>query len=184
MGGRDKGLQALCNTPLAEHVAQRLAPQVSAMLISANRHLDTYEALAAPFGAQVVTDATPHFDGPLAGILAGLRAAHTELVLVAPCDTPQLPTDLAARLLAALDAAQADIAMAVTLDNAGLRSPHPVVALIRRTLADDLAAFLAAGQHTVRTWYARHTHIEVPFADERAFYNANSLQELADLERR
>lgn len=184
MGGLDKGLQPLFATPLAAHVARCLAPQVGAMLISANRHLDTYTALATPFGAQVVTDATPDFDGPLAGILAGLRAAHTELVLTAPCDTPNLPTDLAARLLTALDSAQADIAMAVTIDPEGRRSAHPVVALIRRTLADDLAAFLAAGEHTVRTWYARHTHIEVPFADERAFYNANSLQELADLERR
>jgi molybdopterin-guanine dinucleotide biosynthesis protein A len=35
----------------------------------------------------------------------------------------------------------------------------------------------------VRAWYARHKTVEVVFTDERAFYNINSLQELADLER-
>ena len=56
-------------------------------------------------------------------------------------------------------------------------------ALLRTSLADDLAAFLDAGERKVRAWYARHKTVEVAFTDERAFYNINSLQELADLER-
>ena len=183
MGGLDKGLQLLTGAPLAQHVAQRLAPQVGQLLISANRHRHEYLRLAAPFGAQVVEDASGDFQGPLAGLLAGLRATSTELTLCAPCDTPNLPADLAVRLAAALDAEQADIAVAATVDAAGRTSLHPVVALVRATLADDLAAYLDAGERKVRTWYARHKHVEVRFGDERAFYNANSLHELADLER-
>lgn len=183
MGGLDKGLQPLAGAPLAVHVAKRLAPQVEALLISANRHRDDYLRLGAPFKARVVEDATGDFPGPLAGLLAGLRATSSELALCAPCDTPNLPADLAQRLLTALDAAQADIAVAATVDAAGHASLHPVVALVRATLADDLAAYLGAGERKVRTWYARHKHVEVPFRDERAFYNANSLHELADLER-
>ncbi|MBP0591761.1 molybdenum cofactor guanylyltransferase MobA [Paraburkholderia sp. LEh10] len=184
MGGADKGLQKLHGEPLALHVLRRLAPQAGPMLISANRHADLYSALGAPFRATVVADTLPDFPGPLAGLLAGLRAARTPFVLSAPCDTPGLPDDLAARLAAALDAQHADIATVTTTDAQGNTSIHPVFALLRTSLADDLEGFLQAGERKVRTWYARHRAVEVAFADERTFYNINSLQELADLERR
>lgn len=183
MGGLDKGLQLLAGEPLASHVLNRIAAQVDTVLISANRHLDDYARLGSAHHARIVADASGDFPGPLAGLLAGLRASSTELVLCAPCDTPCLPTDLAARLLAALDAEHADVAVAGTRDAAGRIMLHPVVALVRTTLSDDLAAYLMNGERKVRTWYARHKHVEVPFPDERAFYNANSLHELADLER-
>jgi molybdopterin-guanine dinucleotide biosynthesis protein A len=183
MGGVDKGLQTLHGEPLAAHVLKRLAPQTGALLISANRHPDTYAALGAPFGATVVVDTLPGFPGPLAGLLAGMRAADTEYLLSAPCDSPWLPADLATRLAHALDAHQAHIATVTTVDAHGNVSLHPVFALLRTGLAVDLAAFLDAGERKVRAWYARHKTVEVVFTDERAFYNANSLQELASLER-
>ncbi len=183
MGGVDKGLQPLHGEPLALHVLRRVAPQTGAMLISANRHPDRYAALGAPFGATVVADTLAGFPGPLAGLLAGLRAAQTEFVLSVPCDSPRLPTDLAQRLADALETRHASIATVTTVDAHGHASLHPVFALLRTALADDLSAFLDAGERKVRAWYANHTAVEVPFADGRAFYNANSLQELADLER-
>ncbi len=183
MGGLDKGLQPLAGEPLALHVARRIAGQVGTLLISANRHLGDYTRLGASFDARIVVDTAGDFPGPLAGLLAALQTTSTELLLCVPCDTPALPTDLAARLLTALDAEHADVAVAATVDAQGHRSLHPVVALLRATLADDLAAYLDAGERKVRTWYARHKQVEVPFSDERAFYNANSLHELADLER-
>ncbi|AIP09558.1 molybdenum cofactor guanylyltransferase MobA [Burkholderia pseudomallei] len=183
MGGVDKGLQPLRGEPLALHVLRRLAPQVDALVISANRHFDAYAALGAPFRAPIVADAHADFAGPLAGLAAGMRAARTPLVLCVPCDSPFLPDDLAARLVAALDAQHADIAFATTLDAHGGIAPQPVFALVRTALADDLAAYLAAGERKMRAWYARHKSVEVPFGDERAFYNANSLRDLAGLER-
>jgi molybdenum cofactor guanylyltransferase len=183
MGGADKGLQALHGEPLAAHVLKRLAPQAGALLISANRHPEAYAALGAPFGATVVADTLPGFPGPLAGLLAGLRAAGSAYVLSAPCDTPSLPADLGIRLAHALDSSEADIATVTTCDAQGQVSLHPVFALLRTDLADDLSAFLDAGERKVRAWYARHKTVEVAFTDERAFYNINSLQELADLER-
>ncbi|MGF6608688.1 molybdenum cofactor guanylyltransferase MobA [Paraburkholderia tuberum] len=183
MGGVDKGLQPLHGEPLAAHVLRRLAPQTGPLMISANRHPDTYAALGAPYRATLVADTLPDFPGPLAGMLAGLRAAGTAYLLSAPCDSPWLPADLAARLADALDANHADIAAVTTVDTGGETSLHPVFALMRTAVADDLAAFLASGERKVRAWYARHKTVEVVFADERAFYNANSLQELADLER-
>jgi molybdopterin-guanine dinucleotide biosynthesis protein A len=183
MGGVDKGLQLLHGEALVAHVLHRLAPQTGTLLISANRHHEAYVKLGAPFGATVVADTLPGFPGPLAGLLAGLRAAHTSFVLSAPCDSPGLPADLAARLAEALETHAADIATVSTTDAQGNASIHPVFALLRTSLADDLSAFLAAGERKVRAWYARHKTVEVAFADERAFYNINSLQELADLER-
>jgi molybdenum cofactor guanylyltransferase len=186
MGGVDKGLQTLHGEPLALHVMRRLAPQAASLLISANRHRERYAELGAPFDATVIADTLPDFPGPLAGLLAGLRAAHTPFVLSAPCDTPGLPADLADRLAAALNALasrDANIATVTTTDADGNPSIHPVFALVRTSLADDLEGFLQAGERKVRTWYARHKAVEVAFPDERAFYNINSLQELSDLER-
>lgn len=183
MGGADKGLQVLHGQPLAAHVLARLAPQVGTLAISANRHRDTYTALGAPWHAAVITDGLPDYPGPLAGLLAGLQAARTPWLLTAPCDSPWLSGDLAARLAAAALEADADIATATTSNAAGEVSLHPVFALVRTALAHDLAAFLDAGERKVRAWYARHKTAEVAFADERAFYNINSLQELADLDR-
>ncbi|WP_404935318.1 molybdenum cofactor guanylyltransferase MobA [Paraburkholderia sp. BL27I4N3] len=183
MGGADKGLQMLHGEPLAVHVLKRLAPQTGALLISANRHPEAYRALGAPFDATVVADTLADFPGPLAGLLAGLRAAGGDYLLSAPCDSPWLPADLAKRLAHALDSNGADIATVTTIDAHGQTSLHPVFALLRTSLADDLSAFLEAGERKVRAWYARHKTVEVVFTDERAFYNINSLQELADLQR-
>jgi molybdenum cofactor guanylyltransferase len=183
MGGADKGLQHLHGKPLAAHVLARLAPQVGTLAISANRNRDVYAALGAPWHAEVLTDTLPDYPGPLAGLLAGLRAAHTEWLLSAPCDSPWLPADLGVRLAQAALAQGAAIATATSVNAAGETSLHPVFALVHTSLADDLAAFLDAGERRVRAWYARHTAAEVAFADERAFYNINSLQELADLDR-
>ncbi|MFP3547724.1 NTP transferase domain-containing protein, partial [Rhizobium sp. SIMBA_035] len=105
------------------------------------------------------------FPGPLAGLLAGLRAvsqnavdteATTEWLLSAPCDSPWLPADLAVRLADAARAQGVPIATATTTDAAGEVSLHPVFALVHISLADDLAAFLEAGERKVRAWYARH----------------------------
>lgn len=46
MGGVDKGLQPLRGEPLALHVLRRLAPQVDALVISANRHFDAYATIS------------------------------------------------------------------------------------------------------------------------------------------
>lgn len=183
MGGLDKGLQLLHGKPLVVHVLERLAPQTGALIVSANRHQHEYAMLGAPWRVSVIADASPSFDGPLAGLLAGLRAAQTDWLLAAPCDSPYLPVDLGVRLGATLDAQGADIATTRTVSASGETTLHPVFALLRTALADDLAAFLATGERSVRVWYARHNTIEVPFVDERAFYNVNSLRELAGLER-
>ncbi|SAL33904.1 molybdenum cofactor guanylyltransferase MobA [Caballeronia concitans] len=184
MGGVDKGMQPYGGEPLALHVLRGLQPQVGAMLVSANRNANAYAQLAAPFGARVIADKLADYPGPLAGIAAGLRAARTPFVLTAPCDAPFVYARLGAVLAQALEEAQADIAYAATTEPSGERMPHPVFALVRASLADDLDAWLASGERKVRAWYERHKAVQVPFDDDRAFYNINDLRQLAELERR
>ena len=171
MGGVDKGLVLLDTRPLVEHVLERLAPQVGALVVNANQNAGRYGA----FGHPVVPDAVGGFAGPLAGLHAGMTAATTPFVVTVPCDSPFLPCDLVARLAAGLDGAQADLAVARTFDQ-----PHPVFALVRRTVLPHLAAFLAGGGRKIDAWYATLANVEVAFDDEaNAFRNINTAAELA-----
>lgn len=77
MGGKDKGLQLLNNTPLWQHVADTLANQVSSMAISANRHVDIYQRSGYP----VYQDKLVDYPGPLAGMLSVMQQSHGEWFL-------------------------------------------------------------------------------------------------------
>lgn len=170
MGGIDKGLQELDGQPLVQRVLVRLAPQVDSVLISANRNLERY----AGFGCPVLGDTIPGYAGPLAGLQAALSRAATPLLVSAPCDSPFLPTDLVARLRAALDANHADLAVARVGDRV-----HRAFCLLRRELLPGLDRFLAGGERKVGLWHASLHLVEVDFDDEaNAFDNINTLNDL------
>ena len=175
MGSIDKGLVPLAGKPMVAHVLERLAPQVQRMLINANQNQDTYAA----FGAPVWPDAMPDFAGPLAGLQTGLMHCETPLLVTAPCDSPFLPADLVVRLGQALLAQNADLAVAVTGDGA-TRQPHPVFCLAKASLLPHLTSFLESGGRKVDRWYATLRVAEVHFADEAAFRNINTLDELRE----
>lgn len=177
MGGLDKGLQPYRGEPLARHALRRLAPQVGHLVINANRHLEAYAAMGVP----VWPDTLPDHPGPLAGCLAGLARCETPYLVSVPCDAPHFPADLVPRLAAALDAARADLAFAATRDGAGLR-PQPVFCLMRVTLRDALAGFVAGGGRKAGDWVAQQRGIEVPFDDAADFVNLNTVAELAQRE--
>ena len=171
--GVDKGLAPLRGKPMVAHVIERLAPQVGALLINANRNADRYAA----FGHPVVPDAIEGYAGPLAGLHAVMRAASTLWIVTAPCDSPFLPEDLVERLWTALQAAPggpAQLAVART----GGKQPHPVFALVDRSLLGNLEAFMASGRRKIDAWYAPLRVVEVDFPDEDAFRNINTQEEL------
>lgn len=185
MGGLDKGLQTLHGTPLAAHALQRLrrqGPRLGECLISANRHLDRYAAL----GAEVCPDLTPNQPGPLAGFLTGLTHCTTPYLLTVPCDSPLLPLDLLDRLADALEAADADIAMASAPGPDGTLYRQPVFCLLKATLRNHLAERLAADERKIGAWATQHRLVLVPFDrpqdDPRAFGNLNTLDDLHALE--
>ncbi|RPJ48179.1 MAG: molybdenum cofactor guanylyltransferase [Betaproteobacteria bacterium] len=169
MGHVDKGLQLLRGRPMVAWVIERLAPQVDEILINANQNVDRY----AQFGHRVIPDAIGGFVGPLAGLHRGLSEATHPLVATVPCDSPFLPEDLIEKLRAALDRAQADLAVARTGDQS-----HPVFCLCRKSVAAGLADYLVAGGRKIDAWYARLKVAEVDFPDESAFSNINTAEEL------
>lgn len=171
--GVDKALQMLAGHALIEHVIERLAPQVDAILINANRSPEHY----ARFGHPVVGDVFDGFAGPLAGLHAGLLAARTPWVVTVPCDSPCLPLDLVARLLDAAVRSEAPVAVVRTDDHA-----QPVFALVHRSLRVNLEHYLAGGDRKIDLWYAPLGVVEVPFADAKAFRNLNTPEELAQCE--
>jgi molybdopterin-guanine dinucleotide biosynthesis protein A len=109
MGGRDKALMPLGGRPLLRHVVERMLPQVSELGLSVERRTAAYE----PFGLVQFPDPAPGHRGPLGGLLAALRcfAARHEWVVLAPCDAPFLPADLAAALRHSAVAAGASCAV-------------------------------------------------------------------------
>lgn len=187
MGGVDKGLQPYRGMPLALHSLLRLAPQVGSMMVNANRNLGAYES----FGTPVWPDAdVGDYSGPLAGFLAGLERCETPYLVTVPCDTPDFPTDLVARLVQALEAGQADLAMARTpeaSDGAAARpgpQVQPVFCLLRTELMESLVAFLRSGGRKIDRWTDAQRCAYADFDDASAFFNANTLDELRRLEAR
>jgi molybdopterin-guanine dinucleotide biosynthesis protein A len=188
MGGVDKGLQNFNGLPLALHTLTRLqmGGGVGQIMINANRNLSAYES----FGASVWPDGLADYAGPLAGFLTGLERCETPFLVTAPCDTPLLPLDLVPRLAAALEAEDADIAMvsAPEVNAQGqvqVRS-QPVFCLMRVDLLESLVKFTSEGGRKIDAWTALHKTVMVPFNlpgdDPRAFFNANTLAELRQLE--
>jgi molybdopterin-guanine dinucleotide biosynthesis protein A len=170
LGGVDKGLQPWRGRALVDHAIARLAPQVRELMISANRNEATY----ASRGARVLADASDDFPGPLAGILAGLRACATPWLAVVPCDSPQLPTDLVDRLARGVGEKRGAVV------RRGERL-EPVCCLLSAALADDLERYLAEGGRKVEGWVARHA-APVPFDrfdDGASFANINTPDDLA-----
>ena len=169
MGNVDKCLQLLDGEPLVNRVLARLAPQVAEVMINANRHADVYAAL----GNRVIADRIGEFAGPLAGLHVGLSEAHHALVISVPCDTPFLPDDLVARMLAPLQDEQLDLTVARTANRS-----HPVICLTRRRLLPHLSAFMQNGGRKVDAWYSTLRVLEVAFPDENAFRNINTPEDL------
>lgn len=166
MGGADKGLIAWQGKPLAQHMLERLAPQVGRAIIVANRNLDRYQA----FGVRVVSDQQSGFLGPIAGLATALALCETPYLVSVPCDTPHFPTDLVSRLVAGIESGQSDVA--VTFDG---DQRQFLFALYRRELAEQAEAALAAGERAVWRWHEKLRVAEVPFPNaQAAFANFNS----------
>jgi len=174
MGGVDKGLQPLRGKPMVQWAIERLAPQVDEVLINANQNIDTYAA----FGHRVIPDEIGGYAGPLAGLHRGLSEAVHELVATVPCDSPFLPLDLVARLRAAMDLENAELAVARTGEQL-----HPVFCVCRTTVLQRLTAFLESGGRKIDAWYSALRVVKVPFDDQPdAFSNINTESELRALD--
>lgn len=176
MGGAAKALAELGGETLMARLARLLTLQVVRLAVVLPPHLDA----PLPPSAALLRDASPTFEGPLAGLLAGLDwaaalpSAVTHLA-TAPVDLPFLPADVVARLAAA----PGDPDTIVIAEGPSGRAP--LVALWPLAARPRLAAFLAGPDRRVQAFLGRERVETVTFAEilvgERSvdpFFNVNS----------
>lgn len=87
-------------------------------------------------------------EGPLRGILTGLRNAGHDACFVLACDTPGLSPEIAGKIAAA--SAGADIAVAA---GRGLR--EPLLGVYRKSVIPEIEALLGGGQRSVQPLFDR-----------------------------
>ncbi|WP_236102228.1 molybdenum cofactor guanylyltransferase MobA [Methylotetracoccus oryzae] len=175
LGGTDKGLIDCRGRPLVAYAVALLQAVAGSVVINANRNAERY----ATFGYPVIPDATDNFDGPLAGLLAGLAYARTGYVLTLPVDAPLMTEAVLRRLPDALAAQDAD----VCVPDDGVRL-QPVFMLVRRNLKSSLEAYLADGGRKVDAWLAGQRLAIADCSDVPAvFANVNAPEDLVRVER-
>jgi len=168
LGGVDKGLIKLKDSPLVQHLIARIQPQVGEIIISANRNVEQY----ANFGFAVFKDNIEGFAGPLAGILTALKHCKTEWLLSVPADSPFVPNDLALHLSEKIQHAK----IAIPHDGKYLQ---PTFSLINKSLTSSLDDFLQQGERKARVWMQQQKHVIVDFSKQsHAFVNINTEEDL------
>ena len=181
MGGGDKGLLSLQGKTLLSRVMERLEPQVAGLALNANGDPSRFDALGVP----VIADSIDGFAGPLAGVLAGLDWAAdegAEAIVTAAADTPFFPCDLVPHLLMAGEGMEHPLVLATTPDPKRGRARHPTFGLWPVSLRDDLRHALQDGLRKVVLWTDQHGGREALFAEEDAFFNVNTPEDLARAE--
>lgn len=174
MGGVDKGLVAINDRPMIAWVIDALRVQVADVIINANRNHEKY----CEFGCAVINDGNLDFRGPLAGFARGMQAAPTPWIVVVPCDSPLICSDLVRRLHAALMAEGSRIAVA----HDGKRL-QPVFAMLHRDLCADLVGYLDGGGRKIDQWYEKHGYATADFSDAiDTFSNINAPADKQELE--
>ena len=182
MGGGDKPMREIGGRTILDHVIDRLSPQCDGLVLNANGDPTRF----ARFGLPVIADTVEGYPGPLAGVLAALEwaAANSpgfEWVASAAGDCPFLPRDLVKRLQRARSDAGADLAVA-----ASGNQTHPVIGLWKVALRDELRhALVKEDMRKIDRWTARYKLATVswPTAPVDPFFNANTVEDLAEAER-
>ena len=172
----DKGLMLFKQRPLIEHILEAITPQLSRIMINANRNQSQYESYGYPvFGDN---DNVANFQGPLAGFLTAMSQVTTSHILTIPCDAPFVATDYANRMIQTLIDHPVDIAIAH--DGKRRQSIH---ALLPVSLGENLELFLQTGKRKVGDWYQQQTCALTDFSDKpETLLNINTLSQLQALE--
>lgn len=175
LGGLDKGLCEVAGHAMVEYAIQALAPQVSEIIIVANRHRNEY----AQFGLPVLTDSTPGFQGPLAGMLTALEYCTTPYLLSAPCDAPLLTQDYAARMLHTIQQ-NPGVACVAECHNRW-QSVH---CMVKTSVKDSAELALKNHDLAMKTWLQSLGAVSVDFSDSPLqFENMNNQADQDRLEK-
>ena len=182
MGGGDKPMRTIAGRTILDRVIARLGPQCDGLILNANGD----PARFAAFGLPVIADGVADFPGPLAGILAALDWAAAnrpdiKFVLSAAADCPFLPRDLVSKLHGALEAENAELAVAASDGQS-----HPVIGLWSVGLREQLRhALVVEDVRKIDRWTARFRLVTVtwPTIPLDPFFNANTMDDIAEADR-
>ncbi len=164
LGGIDKGLANFHGVRLVDIAIGKLRDHVATLMISANRNIQDYAQRGyMVLKDQAFNDGGPHYDGPLAGILAGLTELKTDWMLVVPCDCPLFPHDIVERLVSAHDISGRGVYV----------RDHPSFALIPKTSQHHLETFLQHGKRKLGDWLRESGAVAVSAGPDESFKNLN-----------
>ena len=179
MAGRDKGLIYLAQKPLVEYTIECMIPLVDDLSISCNRNRELYQ----DYQLACISDGLESYQGPMAGLAAGLRHAKHDWLLVMPCDTPLMTTKIMAQLLEYLKAEKiSDSWQAILFSHQGLQPLHglyhkSMLPIFEQCLRENKNAL----QRLLRSMKSIHIHEALD--SEFSFNNANDPEELNTIER-
>jgi molybdopterin-guanine dinucleotide biosynthesis protein A len=161
----DKAGLDVAGRTLLEHVLAQVEPLFDETVVS----LSPGQTL--PFrpktALRVVEDDVAGL-GPLAGILAGLRAARNDACLVIACDIP----DVDVPLLEALAWSTCGSEITVPVGPSGLY--EPLFALYRKSIIPQIESLLAGGERSVLPLFDRCRTVVVEFDDPGRLRNLNT----------
>jgi molybdopterin-guanine dinucleotide biosynthesis protein A len=176
MDGEDKGLITLQDRAMIDYIITALRPQVSNIIINANRNPEQYGI----YGLPVIADMLDDYLGPLVGMATGMHTTDKSYIVTVPCDSPFIPGTLVETLYHSLHISDADISVA----HDGERM-QPVFALLRCELLPSLLAFLDEGGRKIDTWYSQHRLAIADFSrSPDTFLNLNTPEDRLILEDR
>jgi len=113
--------------------------------------------------------------GPLRGILTGLRAARNEACFVLACDMPGLPASVARKIARA--SKDAEIAIAVSVRTL----KEPLLGIYKKSVIPVIESLLAGGKRSILDLFDRVPTTEVRLASEDIPPNINTPAEYAAL---
>jgi len=175
MGGADKGLILLNGKPLIEHVIGAFKPQVSRLLINANRNHEKYDK----YGLDIIKDEMGSYYGPLAGMASALHKTNTPYLITVPCDTPFISNNLALTLTTTILKEEAEISVA----HNGERL-QPVFCMMRKTMMPSINDYLQKGGRKIDEWFEQHSLAIADLSgNPECFENVNTKEDIAILEK-
>jgi molybdopterin-guanine dinucleotide biosynthesis protein A len=157
--GRDKLAERIDGRTLLDSAIDGVTPSCAEILVVAAPDA----ALDIPADVRLVHDPVA-FEGPLAGVAAGLRDASEDLVFVVGADMPSLVGAVVASMLAGLDDTGVE---AVVLEHEGRPRPLPM-ALRRDPALAATEVLLADGERRLRALIDGLASTIIPEATWRA----------------
>jgi len=122
-GSKDKGLYRYKGVPLVKRVVDSIGPMAGEIVVQvAQGKADEYRQVLGK--GVLVQEDTSRFNGPLSGLSEALRPVKSGIVLLSPCDLPNVPIALFGLLLSRME--NHDAAMPLIGD-----FPEPITAVYR-----------------------------------------------------